>query len=284
MKRIDVIVKNIPDYELLDSGDGRKLEKFGTIVLDRPDTQAIWQKSHPDIWENADAKFVWSEKGERWFFYKKIPESWEMKIKDIVVNLKLSQFKHVGIFPEHFQQWEMLKNIKATNSLKMLNVFGYTGVATLFGAKAGMKVTHIDSSKQAISWLKENIKSSGLPIDAVRTVNDDALKYMKRLATRGEEFDIIFLDPPAFGRGAKGEVWKIEESLKEMISLIPKILSKNAQLVILNGYASSYSARTFGEIFKDIFTEKGVIYGEISLEENKSNRSLTTGIYAQWSK
>ena len=284
MIRLDLVIKNIPNYELLDSGDGRKLEKFGNIILDRPDTQAIWQKTNPDIWNNIDAKFVWSEKGERWFSHKKIPESWQMKVKNVTTNLKLSQFKHVGIFPEHFQQWEMLENIKSPNGMKMLNLFGYTGVATLFAAHAGMKVTHVDSSKQTLSWLKENIKSSDLPQDSVRTINEDALKYMKRLVTRGEEFDIIYLDPPSFGRGTKGEVWKIEDSLREIISLIPKILSKDATLVILNGYASTYSARTFGELFGEIFDEKNVTYGEIGLKQNKSDKILTTGIYTQWQK
>jgi 23S rRNA (cytosine1962-C5)-methyltransferase len=284
MKRVDITVKNIPNYKLLDSGEGRKLENFSGIILDRPDTQAIWQKSSKKIWEGADAKFIWSEKGERWFFHKKVPESWPMNIKNVTANLKLSQFKHVGIFPEHFHQWEMLEDIENPKNMKMLNVFGYTGVATLFGASLGMKVTHVDSSKQTLSWLKENIKTSGLPADAVRTVNDDAFKYMKRLVNREEKFDIIFLDPPAFGRGAKGEVWKIEESLRELVSLIPKILSKNAELVILNGYASAYSARTFGEMFQEVFGDKNVSYGEIGIEQEKSNRILTTGIYAMWKK
>lgn len=283
MKRQDITAKGWDAYELLDSGDGRKLERFGSVVLDRPDPQALWSKQFPALWLGAQAQFVWADKGERWKLEKGIPESWTISWRDMTLSLSFKGFKHIGIFPEHAHQWEELLLLgQRYSNLCMLNLFGYTGAASVAGALAGMQVTHVDASKSTIETVKENIAHSGLAKDAVRVICEDALKYAKRLIQRGETFDVIVMDPPAFGRGPKGEVWKIEESLKELLSLIPQLLSQDAKLVILNGYASGYSARTFGELLHEALPEGECSYGDIGIAQQDIDRILTTGIYAKW--
>lgn len=281
MKRIDITTESWDQYELIDSGEGRKLEQFAGVLLDRPDPQALWQKGNPEKWLDAQAQFLWADKGERWKIAAGISESWHITRGDMTLELSLKGFKHVGIFPEHAHQWDELTALgKKHIGLRMLNLFGYTGAASVAGAKAGMHVTHVDASKSTIETVKDNAVLSGLPGDALRTVCEDALRYAKRLVGRGEVFDVIVMDPPAFGRGPKGEVWKIEESLLELVSLLPQLVSPEAKLVILNGYAAGYSARTFGELLGDALGAENVSYGDISVAQTE--RLLTTGIYAAW--
>jgi 23S rRNA (cytosine1962-C5)-methyltransferase len=283
MKREDVITKAWSEYALIDSGDGRKLEQFASVVLDRPDPQVLWAKSSPQVWLEAQAQFLWADKGERWKIAKGLPESWTMTCHNMTLTLSFKGFKHIGIFPEHAHQWEEIIVLgKKNKNLRMLNLFGYTGAASVAGALAGMEVTHVDASKSTIETVKENIALSGLSKDAVRIICEDALKYVKRLIQRGEHFEVIVLDPPAFGRGPKGEVWKIEESLRELLSFIPDILSPEAKLVILNGYASGYSARTFGELLGTVVPSGSVSYGDVGILQKNSERILSTGIYAKW--
>lgn len=281
MKRIDITTESWDQYQLIDSGDGRKLERFANVLLDRPDPQALWHKGTPDAWLDAQAQFLWADKGERWKVAAGVPEVWHITRGEMKLELSLKGFKHVGIFPEHAHQWDELAALgKKHTGLRMLNLFGYTGAASVAGALAGMQVTHVDASKSTIETVKTNAGLSGLPSDALRTVCEDALRYAKRLVGRGEVFDVIVMDPPAFGRGPKGEVWKIEESLLELVSLLPQLVSPDAKLVILNGYAAGYSARTFGELLGDTFGTDEVSYGDITVAHNE--RLLTTGIYAAW--
>lgn len=285
MTRSDNVVHGWEGYELLDSGDGRKLERFGDVVLDRPDPQALWEKTDATLWNTAHAKFEWGEKEERWKTLKEIPKEWVVKWNQAVFKLDLKEFKHIGIFPEHADQWNEIATLgKKESGFRMLNLFGYTGAASVVAAQAGIAVTHVDASKHAIESLKENTQQSGLSPDAIRTITEDALKYAKRLVQRGEQFEIIVMDPPAFGRGPKGEVWKIEDGLSELLALIPQLLSPNAELVILNGYAAGFSARTFGELLHDVLKEKDgeISYGDISVQQKNSSRLLTTGIFAKW--
>lgn len=283
MKKNDVVTTGWESYELLDSGEGRKLERFGDIIMDRPDPQALWQKKHPEEWVKAQAQFVWADKGDRWSVNKEVSEDWIIDWNDIKMNLSFKGFKHVGMFPEHAAQWEQLQELgKKHKGLRMLNLFGYTGAASVAAAKAGIQVTHVDGSKQTIQTVKDNAAVSGLPGDAIRVITDDAMKYAKRLIQRDEQFEVIMMDPPAFGRGPKGEVWKIEEKLLELIALIPDLLSENAKLVILNGYASGFSSRTFAELLHDVLPKGVIAYGEIGIQQASSDRVLTTGIYAAW--
>ncbi len=283
MKRIDITTSGWNEYELLDSGEGRKLEQFGTVLLDRPDPQALWKKQTTALWEKADASFSWAQKGERWFEKRNVPDSWQVFYDDLVFNLSLKQFKHVGLFPEHEPQWKELAELcKKEKEMKVLNLFGYTGAASVVAAANGAKVTHVDASKQAIQIVKENITNSGLPKDSIRLVCEDALRFVKRLIARGEQFEVVLMDPPAFGRGPKGEVWKIEEKLTEFIALIPKLLSAHTRLVLLNGYAAGYSARTFGELLKNTLPKGVISYGDVGIQQKNSDRILSTGIYGKW--
>jgi len=281
MKHIDIVTTPWDQYALLDSGDGRRLERFGGVLLDRPDPQALWRKQRPEAWLEAQAQFLWADKGERWKIAAGVPDSWHIARGGMKLELSLKGFKHVGIFPEHAHQWDEFMSLgKSHSGLRMLNLFGYTGVASIAGALSGMIVTHVDASKSTIETVKQNAALSELSTDAIRVICEDALRYAKRLVARGEQFEVIVMDPPAFGRGPKGEVWKIEESLLELVSLLPNLVSPDAKLVVLNGYASGYSARTFGELLHDQFHTGEISYGEISIPDHA--RLLTTGIYATW--
>ncbi|MDB5188852.1 MAG: dependent methyltransferase [Candidatus Nomurabacteria bacterium] len=283
MKRIDVSTTGWDQYALLDCGEGRKLEQLGSVILDRPDPQALWKKAMPQEWAKAQAQFLWAEKGDRWSLTKGMPEEWPMQWQEMNLTLSFKGFKHVGVFPEHEHQWVLLQQLaKKHGDLRMLNLFGYTGAASVAAAQMGMRVTHVDASKQTIMTVKENATQSGLAGDSLRVVTEDALKYAKRLVQRGEQFEVIVMDPPAFGRGPKGEVWKIEEKILELVALVPQLLSPDAKLVILNGYAAGFSARTFAELLHDVLPHGTISYGEVSLQQRDSDRVLTTGIYTQW--
>jgi 23S rRNA (cytosine1962-C5)-methyltransferase len=283
MKRIDVVTTGWSEYELLDSGEGRKLERFGIVHTDRPDPQAVWKKKNTGQWQDIDAQFLWKDKGERWKTNKGVPETWSIEWNTLSFQLSFKGFKHLGIFPEHAAQWKEIMDVAKTPGCRVLNLFGYTGAASMAAAAGGAKVTHVDASKQSIATLKENMKASGLAADAVRTVAEDTMRYVKRLVQREEQFEVIIMDPPAFGRGPKGEVWKIEEKLSELISYIPKLLSKDAKLVIVNGYAAGYAAHTFGELLADVLGDRGeIVYGDVGIKQKNSNRVLTTGIYGKW--
>ncbi|HVY36053.1 MAG TPA: RsmD family RNA methyltransferase [Candidatus Paceibacterota bacterium] len=287
MKRIDSNTNGWNDYELIDSGAGRKLERFGNITLDRPDPQVLWQKTNEAFWHDADASFSWAEKGERWKERSKFPDSWIVRYGAVAFNLSLKQLKHVGLFPEHEPQWRAVAALcKKEQGLRLLNLFGYTGATSLVAANAGAQVTHVDASKQAISILKENIAQSKIPQGSIRTVCEDAIKYAKRLIRREEQFEIIVMDPPAFGRGPKGEVWKIEERLAELVALLPPLLSSNAHLILLNGYAAGYSARTFAQLLERTLDNRGgeITYGDVGIVQRGGTSVLTTGIYSSWQR
>jgi 23S rRNA (cytosine1962-C5)-methyltransferase len=227
MKRIDSIQKEWEDYTLMDSGEGRKLERIGGILCDRPDPQSLWKKTVPQtLWESADIYFKWEEKGERWNIKNKKDE-WVISYNGITLSLFLSGAKHIGVFPEHAHQWDEIIEIgkkHKNKNMKMLNLFGYTGAASIAGALSGMEVTHVDASKTTIETLKKNAELSNLPENSIRTICEDALKYIKRLVERGETFDVIVMDPPAFGRGPKKEVWKISDKFVKTTAIAQSAL------------------------------------------------------------
>lgn len=273
-------------YELLDSGEHMKLERFGAYTLARPDTQAIWKKSKPELWDKADATFTWNGGKGAWETRTAIPESWEVPYGNLKFISKLGNFKHTGIFPEQEPNWAWSREkIAALQKPQVLNLFGYTGAASVVAAEAGAVVTHVDSSKASVNWCKDNAVRSGLAEDAIRLIVEDARKYAKREAKRGAKYDGIILDPPAFGRGAKDEVWKIEEDLLPLIETLAELLSPNkGSFFLLNGYAAGYSPLSFKQLVESVFPDASVEFGELHLPELNSSRAIPEGMYARFSR
>lgn len=282
----NLITKNWEDFELLDSGDGKKLERYGKFRIIRPETQALWSPRDVKNWTHPDASFEWLGGRGEWKTKKDFPASWELSWGKVKFTAKLSAFKHTGIFPEQEPNWVWIQNAcEKLSHPEVLNLFGYTGIASIVAAQAGARVTHVDASKQSLSWMKENSVLSGLPADAVRYVFDDALKFAKREARRGAKYQGIILDPPAFGRGAKGEVWKIEEKLSELIQTMNELLSKEkGSFFILNGYAAGYSAQSFAQLVEQIFPDVKSDFGELLVEESGGGRFIPSGIYTRFTR
>ncbi len=278
-----IITKGWTDYELLDSGDGEKLERFGAVLVRRPDPQALWHRLLPgEKWNEAKAYF-----DKQWKGRKNIPESWNIEAEGIRFILKLSAFKHLGIFPEQKENWKWIeeKINSAGRPISVINLFGYTGGATMAALKANAEVVHVDGSKTAITWAKENMAISNLADKPVRFILDDALTFVRREIKRGHRYDALIMDPPAFGHGPNGEVWKIEKHFPEIIDLLPSLLSQNAIFILVNGYASGYSQEAYGNALLPFASARGgeLKTGELAISESASERLLPTGIFARWS-
>jgi len=292
-----LITKPGVDYELIDSGNEEKLERYGKYVLRRPDPQALWNKTLSEIeWKNADATFngdkkIWKKKNES------MQNEWQISFGDLKFNIKPTAFKHTGVFPEQSSNWSwIISKIsnqkskidieKKAQPIRVLNLFGYTGGATLAALSAGAEVTHVDGSKSAITWAKENAELSGLDKKPVRWIIDDARKFVMREIKRGGKYDGIIMDPPSFGRGGKGEIWKIETDFIKLLEECSKILSDNPLFFLINGYAAGYSSQAYYNALKPI-VEKYVgqfEVGELTIQESNAGRFLPCGIFARWSK
>lgn len=280
------------DYELLDSGNGRRLERFGNYILNRPDPEVMWQKSlPPDEWAKADAEFV----NDRWNTKHNFPEKWLFEINNLKVNLKLTPFKHVGMFPEQKFEWDLISKIinekvnpEQNEQLEpnILNLFGYTGVASLSVLEAGGKVTHVDASRPAITWFKENQELSGLSSKHARIIIDDALKFTAREIKRGVKYDGVIMDPPVYGHGPNGEKWSFAKDFPKLLDNVSQILSNDPLFVIVNAYAISSSSVSLANILNDKLKNLNgnISNGELTLKEKSGGRILSTGIYAIWSK
>ena len=285
-----LITKPSADYELIDSGGEEKLERYGEYVLRRPDPQALWSKSLNDSeWKNADAFFFRDEDKKGW---KKKNESmqneWHVAFDTIKFNVKPTAFKHTGIFPEQEENWKWIKE-KVKNSerkMKVLNLFGYTGGATLAALSAGAEVTHVDGSKSAVTWAKENAALSGLEKMPVRWIIDDARKFVMREVKRGVKYDGIVMDPPSFGRGGKGEIWKIEDDFSQLLEECSKILSEDPLFFLINGYAAGYSSIAYYNSLAPVMEKYGGQFelGELAIQESKAKRLLPCGIFVRWSR
>ena len=272
------------DYELLDSGENMKLERFGTVVVARPETQALWKKQRPKLWEQADAVFAFRDKRGGWEVKKSIPNSWELAWGDTRFTALLTSFKHTGVFPEQAPNWQWSKEqVEKMKNPKILNLFGYTGIASIVAAQAGAHVTHVDASKQSLDWAHDNARRSSVGEEKIRWILDDALAFAKREARRGAQYDGIILDPPAFGRGAKGEVWKIEEALPELLETLRDIFSdKLGSFFLVNGYASGYASRVFAQTIESTFGATDGECGELFIKESSSERVIPAGIYVRF--
>lgn len=271
-------------YELIDSGEEEKLERFGEIVLSRPDPQALWPKRNKDIWKTADASYVRDKIEGKWIFKKEIPSSWNVKHGGLSFIIKPTAFKHTGLFPEHISNWSWLEKVTPKGG-EVLNLFGYTGGASLACAKAGAKVVHVDGSKSAISWARENAELSQLSDKPIRWILEDVRVFVQREIKRGRKYDGIIMDPPSFGHGANKELWKIEKDLLPLIEDCKKILSDSPSFFLINGYAAGYSPIAYENNLLDLVEKyKGKIEkGELTIQEKDGGRLLPCGIFARWS-
>lgn len=282
--------KGFPDYELIDSGNARRLERFGKYIISRPDPQAIWKQAKPsELWAKADAIFQQKGKSGIWE-NKNVPDKWLVSYQALQFYCKLTPFKHTGVFPEQVLNWdfmsEILKQAQDKKQPNILNLFGYTGISSLVCAKTGAKVTHLDASKPSISWARENQQASNLLDKPVRWIIDDAVKFVSREIKRGVKYDAVIMDPPAYGHGPGGETWDFNESFPVLVGLAGQVLSDNPLFFIVNAYAISASAIMLYNVLKDNLRSLGgnFEYGELALEESFSQRQLSTGIFARWSK
>ena len=297
VERTGVVLKTAPspDYELIDSGNGRKLERYGNRLIDRPEGQAIWQPSAPQsLWQSVDAVFTGDTDEEgvgRWRFPKgEFGETWELAFDRIPFWGRFMSFRHVGVFPEQAAHWhglqDAIRHAKQVRSspIKMLNLFGYTGLASLVGARAGAEVTHVDASKKAIGWARENQQLAGLTDKPIRWICDDAVKFCAREVRRGNSYDIILLDPPAYGRGPKGEVWQLFDHLPYMMDLVRQLQSANPLLTVLTSYAIRASSFALHEITQEVMAglDGEIETGELILQQREGERLLSTSMFSRY--
>jgi len=292
-ERLPLILEVLPDedYALLDSGNGRKLEQYGAYRIIRPEGQAIWQPAWDEAeWEKADAIFTGDTDEEgmgRWRF-PRIPlgETWPMRHGDIAYLGRFTSFRHVGVFPEQASHWDHMRGLieAARRPIKVLNLFGYTGLASLVAAQAGAQVTHVDASKKAIGWARENQEMAGLTDRPIRWIVEDAMKFAEREARRGNGYDIILLDPPAYGRGPKGEVWQLFADLPALVDTCREILSPKPLAVVLTAYSIRASFFSIHALMRDAFAGMGgrVESGELVIREKSAGRALSTSLFARW--
>ena len=287
------------DYALLDSGDGMRLERFGRYTLARPDPEVLWRKrlSAAD-WAKADATFQHgstqsspplaggTDRGRaRWTKRRPVPAQWPMRYRGLTFYARLTPFKHMGVFPEQAVLWNWMRAMlmQASRETNVLTLFGYTGLAALTCASAGAQVTYVDASKWAMEWARENQRASGLDDKPVRWLVDDALKFVKREARRGVRYDAIVLDPPSFGRGPKGEVWKFAEGIQPLLEACVALLSRQPLFVLITAYALDVSALTLANVLSDTMGVRGSVRaGELTLVEQSGGRLLSTAIVARW--
>jgi len=277
------------DYEILDMANGEKLERWKDVILVRPDPQIIWkEKSFSEKWKRINARYHRSKTGGgSWEYTKKMPASWQVKYKNLTFNIKPMGFKHTGLFPEQAVNWDwMIDKIKNENrDIKVLNLFAYTGGATVACSSAGASVCHVDSSKGMVAWAKENIASSGLEKRPVRYIVDDVVKFVQREIRRGNKYDAIVMDPPSYGRGANGEVWQFEDNIADLVSLCTNVLTDNPLFFLINSYTTGISAKVLENLLSLNINKRGKLSsGEIGLPMTNSKLVLPCGIYARWEK
>lgn len=278
------------EYKILDTKDGMKLESWNGIKLLRPDPQIIWTKEKNNYWSMIDAKYTRSNKGggEWQVFNKNMPNKFQIHYDNLVFNLKLMGFKHTGLFPEQAYNWNMLKQkIIGKKNIKVLNLFAYTGAASIVSLSSGASVVHVDSSRGMIDWAKENVISNNLSDKPIRFIVDDVVKFVEREIRRGNKYDIILMDPPSFGRGANKEVWDIEKDLYNLVEKCTELLSEEPILFLINSYTTGLSMTVLENILRLTVGKKydGFISSdELGIKTIDKNIILPCGIYARWEK
>jgi len=308
MERITLTTGSSDAYELLDSGHEEKLERYGSIVLARPDPQALWEKEQsPKEWERAHSRYVRARghsisagkqgRAGEWKTSKDFPKEWDISFEGLTFTIRATSFKHTGLFPEQAPNWQWIRErVEAAaaqtktpdKQVTVLNLFGYTGGATLAAAKAGAQVTHVDASKTAVAWARQNAERSGLERAPVRWITEDVMKFVERECKRGNTYDAIIMDPPAFGHGPKDELWKIEEDLLPLLTTCEQLLSQQPLFVLISGYAAGYSSVALGVNLMRFKRRWGgsVAHGDLTIAESskKEGRMLPCGIFGRWSR
>lgn len=284
------IAREWKDYEILDMSNGEKLERWNDIILIRPDPQIIWkEKTFPEKWKTANARYSRSNTGGgAWQYKRRLPDVWQVHYKDLTFNIKPMGFKHTGLFPEQAINWDWMINKikKEKREIKVLNLFAYTGGATVACSYAGASVCHVDSSKGMVTWAKENINASGLGNRPVRFIIDDVTKFVQREIRRGNKYDAIIMDPPSYGRGKNGEVWQFENNISDLVELCSNVLSDDPLFFLINSYTTGISSKVLENILSlKLKMKKGKLSsGEIGLPMKNSNLVLPCGIYGRWEK
>lgn len=291
--KLDVIVTHgFKGYALLDSGGGRKLERFGGVIVDRPEPQALWQPRTPDVWTGVHATFAPDDDEEkgRWRQHKAVPDAWDVVVDDVTLRARLMAFRHLGLFPEQRPHWQWLRDGLAPRvhaggeRPRVLNLFGYTGAASLIAAKAGAEVTHVDASKPAIGWGKENQTASGLDTAPIRWILDDARKFAAREVRRGRTYHAILLDPPKFGRGPDGHMWDLFTDLPPLLADCAKLLAPGPSRLTLTAYAIRASALSLDGLVRETLSAHGgsQTAGELALAEEHGGRLIGTSLFVRW--
>lgn len=281
-------VSDFEDYKLVEASNGMKKEKWGKYTLLRPDPSIIWEDKLNE--NDVDAKYNRSKSGGGAWSVNNVPSAWQIKYKDLVFNLKLMSFKHTGLFPEQAYNWNYIINkIKESkrNDIKVLNLFAYTGAASVAALSAGASVVHVDSSRGMIDWAKENVKSSHLEDKPIRFLQDDVIKFVKREIRRGNKYDIIIMDPPSFGRGSSGEVWSIEDDLFNLVKLCKELLSDNPLMFLINSYTTGLPKTVMENILNILFVRDlggSVDSDDLGIKVENSDIVLPCGNYARWEK
>lgn len=282
------LANNWKDYKVLDCSDGEKLEQWGDYLLVRPDPQVIWDTPKKHIgWKQKNGHYHRSSKGGgEWEFFD-LPHQWSISYNDLVFNLKPFNFKHTGLFPEQAANWDWFgqKIKKADRPIKVLNLFAYTGGATLAAAKAGASVTHVDASKGMVTWAKENAKSSGLESAPIRWIVDDCMKFVEREIRRGSHYDAIIMDPPSYGRGPKGEIWKIEDSIHHFVQLCSQLLSSEPLFFLINSYTTGLAPSVLSYLLElEVNTKfNGIVKSdEVGLPVTNTKFILPCGASGRW--
>lgn len=276
------------DYELIETGDGEKLERWGNIILRRPDPQIIWPMKDKKIWDRADAHYHRSQSGGgSWEYKRKIPNRWTISFEKLKFYIEPTGFKHTGLFPEQAVNWKWMMNKiqKANRPIRVLNLFAYTGGATVAAAYAGAEVCHVDAAKGMVNWAKENVALSGLADRPVRFITDDCMKFVQREIRRGKKYDGIIMDPPSYGRGPNGEVWKIENSLYSFVEQCMGVLSDKPLFFLINSYTTGFSPTVLSNILKQTIGSRykgNYSCGEVGIPVKNSGLVLPCGIFGRW--
>ncbi len=274
------------EYALLDSGDGHKLEAFGEVILDRPCAQAVWQVREPGLWQNAQARFTRKE-GLRWFGRGQLPESWEVWINGVRMRLSTTDFGHIGVFPETRSLWDALRQVivRAAEGrrepVRFLNLFAYSGGATLAAAQAGAECCHVDASKGMVQWARDNADLNGLEGASIRWIVDDVNKFLQREARRGRVYDVVLLDPPSFGRGKQGELYKIEQDLWTTLANVRAVLSEHPVCVYLTSHTPGFTPILLQNLLRSFFVGAQFSAGEMLLEGEGDVLPLPSGTWAR---